>query len=169
MINWRYYPRNQRLPANFIPIINVFEENEAEISSENNKLSSNAVLKLLRPHFVEIGFIVEASKAKKDRIRVPVLFGERGNEDLAFEADGYWENEKMVLEIEAGRAVDNYQFLKDFFQACMMYNIEYLCIAVRNTYRTNNRDYQKVCKFFDAMYSSRRIQTELKGILIIGY
>ena len=71
-------------------------------------------------------------------------------------------------EVEAGRAVTNYQFLKDYFQACVMVDIEYLAIAVRQIYRTQN-DYETVCSFFDSLYASGRIKTELKGVLIIGY
>ena len=52
----------------------------------------------------------------------------------SFEADAWNIPEKMVLEVEAGRAVVNNQFLKDLFQACMMHDVDYLGIAVRNTY-----------------------------------
>jgi len=73
-----------------------------------------------------------------------------------------------VIEVEAGRAVTNYQFLKDFFEASMMYNVDYLCIAVRNIYR-KSKDFEQVVKFFDAMFSSKRIVVPLKGLLVIGY
>ena len=73
-----------------------------------------------------------------------------------------------VIEVEAGRAVSNYQFLKDFYEACMMNGVKYCCIAVRNIYRTSD-DFEKVKKFFDAMYSSNRISVPLEGLLIIGY
>ncbi|MDL2237969.1 hypothetical protein LJC56_09105 [Christensenellaceae bacterium OttesenSCG-928-K19] len=168
MIQWKYFPTNRMLPETFQSLLHVFQKNEASISSDSFEYSSDEVLRVLRNDLLAIGFDVEKSKAKADKIRVPVLFGEQGKEDLAFEADGYWAENEMVLEVEAGRAVVNYQFLKDFFQACMMYNVRYLCIAVRKTYR-NGKDYEKVCRFFDAMYSSNRIQTQLEGILIVGY
>ncbi|WP_336774145.1 hypothetical protein [Paenibacillus sp. MMO-58] len=41
----------------------------------------------------------------------------------AFEADAYNKEFETVLEIEAGRAATNYQFLKDLFQACMMNSV----------------------------------------------
>jgi hypothetical protein len=34
-----------------------------------------------------------------------------------------------VLEVEAGRAYRNNQFLKDIFQACMMPYVEYLMLV----------------------------------------
>ena len=70
--------------------------------------------------------------------------------------------------MEAGRAVVNNQVLKDYFEACMMQNVDYLCIAVRNHY-INSMDYEKVVTFFETLYLSDRIKTALKGLLIIGY
>ena len=61
-----------------------------------------------------------------------------------------------------------YQFLKDFFEACTMVGVEKLCIAVRNTYKASN-DFEKVCRFFEAMYASGRLGVPLSGLLIIGY
>ncbi len=73
-----------------------------------------------------------------------------------------------MLEVEAGRAVVNNQFLKDLFQACMMHGVNYLGIAVRNIYRNSN-DFDRVIRFIDTLYASSRIRLPLKGILIIGY
>ena len=74
----------------------------------------------------------------------------------------------MVLEVEAGRAVVNYQFLKDIFQACMMFEVEYLVIAVRNVYRGSD-DFSKIYAFLETLYISNRLRLPLKGILPIGY
>ena len=74
----------------------------------------------------------------------------------------------MVIEIEAGRAVANYQFLKDIFQACVMHDVEQLVIAVRNDYRGSD-DFDVVTNFMDTLYASNRLNLPLKGILIIGY
>jgi hypothetical protein len=99
---------------------------------------------------------------------VPVLFGLNGILEKSFEADAYHNENKTVLEIEAGRGVTNYQFLKDLFQACMMNNVEYLVIGVRRIYRTS-KDFEKVVTFFDTLYASDRLQLPLKGILVVGY
>lgn len=88
--------------------------------------------------------------------------------EKAFDADCYSEQFKTVIEIEAGRAVTNYQFLKDLFQACVMHDVEYLVIAVRNEYK-NSKDFQKVTAFFETIYASQRLQLPLKGIIIVGY
>ena len=111
---------------------------------------------------------MERGKKKNEKIHVPVLYGKNGTTEKAFEADAYHDAEKFVLEVEAGRAVTNYQFLKDLFQACMMQDVDYLAIAVRNKYRTS-KDFEKVFTFFDTLYKSGRLPLPLKGILIIGY
>ena len=67
----------------------------------------------------------------------------------------------------------------------MMQDVDYLVIALRNEYRINNirttksgdevvkvktnYDFEEVCKFFDALYSTERLKLPLKGILIIVY
>ena len=73
-----------------------------------------------------------------------------------------------MLEVEAGRAVVNYQFLKDIFQACMMHRVEYLVLAVRNDYRGHD-DFQVVRTFLETLYISNRLILPLQGIMLIGY
>jgi hypothetical protein len=75
---------------------------------------------------------------------------------------------KIVIEVEAGRATDNNQFLKDIFQACMMHEVEYLVIAVRQVYRSQN-DFEKIFTFLETLYISNRLRLPLRGILLIGY
>ena len=75
---------------------------------------------------------------------------------------------KVVLEVEAGRAVDNNQFLKDLFQACVMHEVKYLAVAVRKVYR-GAKNFETVCRFFDTLYASNRFALPLDGILVIGY
>lgn len=70
--------------------------------------------------------------------------------------------------MEAGRAVGNYQFLKDFFQCCVMVEVDFLAIAVQLRYR-DTKDYETVCTFMDTLFASDRFSLPLKGILIIGY
>jgi len=88
--------------------------------------------------------------------------------EKSFDADAINEEMKSVIEIEAGRGVANYQFLKDIFQAFVMNDVDYLTIAVRNLYRKSN-DFEKARRFIDTMYASGRFQVPLKGILIVGY
>jgi hypothetical protein len=75
---------------------------------------------------------------------------------------------KIVLEVEAGRGVTNYQFLKDLFQACVMQDVDYLAIAVRQDYR-GSKDYEKVVTFIETIFASDRLKLPLNAVLIIGY
>lgn len=167
-VSWHYFPESDPPPEHLVALVASFDNAQAVISSKDHQLSSNAVLALLRPGLLDLGFRVEASKAAADKIRVPVLFGRNGQIQKSFEADAYHEGTRTVLEIEAGRAVDNNQFLKDLFQACMMVNVDYLAVAVRTLYR-RNPDFERVVTFFDTLYSSRRLALPLAGVLVIGY
>ena len=156
-------------------IINCFNVVDAA-KAENAQLRSNDMLWLVRPHLEACGFKVESGKAKEEKIDVPVLFGENNSIDKSFFADALSADGRIVLEVEAGRAVLNNQFLKDIFQACMMFDVEYLAIAVLNEYHYNKsgktvvgHDYQEVKTFLETLYVSNRIRLPLKGILLIGY
>lgn len=129
---------------------------------------SDVVMAQLRPGLEALGFRVERGKSAEDKIVVPVLFGRMGKVLKCFNADAHAADKGWVVEIEAGRAVDNNQFLKDIFQACMMHDVLYLAIAVRNKYRGSD-DFSKIESFLETLYVSGRLQLPLKGILLIGY
>ncbi|MBO6208210.1 MAG: hypothetical protein J6O73_14890 [Lachnospiraceae bacterium] len=172
-MRWISFPKNIPPSENFRSIVKAFEDVENEIaSSPRKKMESNKVLEAVRPGLESLGYIVEKSKRADDKIHVPVLFGENGVEEKYFEADAFHADKRTVIEVEAGRAVTNFQFLKDFFEACMMQDVDYLCIAVRNEYMngaTLSKDFEKVVTYFETLYLSDRIKIALKGILVIGY
>jgi hypothetical protein len=149
-------------------IVQCFQRNFEKINSDNNNYSSNEVLETLRADLSETNFTVETGKKDENKIKVPVLFGLNNKIDKSFNADALSADGKIVIEVEAGRAVDNNQFLKDIFQASMMFGVEYLVIAVRNDYRGGD-DFQKIYAFLETMYISSRITLPLNGILLIGY
>jgi hypothetical protein len=97
-----------------------------------------------------------------------VLFGLNNTIDKFFDCDAISLDGKVVVEIEAGRALDNYQFLKDIFQASLMYGVDYLVVAVRNHYR-GTKTFERIAMFIETLYISNRIQLPLRGILLIGY
>lgn len=167
-IQYQYYPKSQLLPEVLRHVVDVFVAQEYLISSQTHHLHSNDVLHILSNSFTSLGFKVEVSKRSEDKIRIPVLFGRNGVMEKYFEADCYHPTQNVVIEIEAGRAVVNYQFLKDIFQACVMHDVEQLVIAVRNDYRGHD-DFETVNNFIDTLYASNRLNLPLKGILIIGY
>jgi hypothetical protein len=169
MINWTFFPLSQRPNRDLRDLVDVFSRHENEIDSGSHDVQvSDEVLAKLRVSLETLGFAVERSKKKADKIHIPVLFGRNGKVEKAFEADAWHAESRIVLEVEAGRAVTNFQFLKDLFQACMMQEVDYLAVAVRNRYRSS-QDYEKVFTFFDTLYKSNRMSLPLKGVLIIGY
>lgn len=149
-------------------IVNCFVNANDKITSDNNDLTSNEVLAVLRPYFESIGFTVESGKSKEDKIDVPVLFGVNNKVDKSFYADAISKDGKIVIEVEAGQATENHRFLKDIFEACMMFEVEYLVLAVRNKYRTHY-DFDRVYAFLETLYISNRLHLPLVGIMLIGY
>lgn len=168
MINWIYFPKSDAAPEIARQVVDVFRKVEKEIDSRQFELVSDQVLAKLVPDLVSFGFRAETGKKSHQKIRVPVLFGLNGSMEKAFEADAYNQEGRMVLEVEAGRAVVNNQFLKDLFQACMMHDVEYFGIAVRNFYK-KSRDFERVVTFFETLYASNRLKLPLKGVMVIGY
>lgn len=168
MINFQFYPKNKQITHDLRSVVDVFKANVTKFESSKFTLGSNDVLNHVANDLKKIGYCVEASKKSSDKILVPVLYGLNGQMEQRFDADAYNEEKGIVVEVEAGRAVTNYQFLKDLFEACVMSDVNYLVIAVRNEYR-KSRDFEKVITFFNTLYTSNRLQLPLKGILIIGY
>jgi hypothetical protein len=168
LINWIYYPKSRKAPNLALQVISAFETIADDIDSTNHDLKSNAVLNKVADHLALIGFKVEKGKQASDKIPVPVLFGMQGKLEKHFDADAYHEAEGFVIEVEAGRGVLNNQFLKDLFQACMMHDVKYLAIAVRNNYK-RSKDFVEVVRFFDTLYASNRLILPLEGVLLIGY
>lgn len=168
MIKYQFFPLSRGITDSIADVINCFYTVENQISSASFNLSSNQVLEILKPHLISVGYKVEEGKSVDKKISVPVLFGYNNAIDKCFNADAISLDGRIVIEIEAGRAVDNNQFLKDIFQACMMFEVEYLIIAVRNLYRKND-DFSKVYAFLETLYISNRLKLPLLGIVLIGY
>ena len=169
MINWVYFPKSSPPPEFGLLVVALFEEMADAIDSSTEVgQHSDTVMARLRPGLEGLGFRVEKGKSSQEKIIVPVLFGRKGKILKCFNADAHAPSKGWVLEVEAGRAVDNNQFLKDIFQACMMHDVLQLAIAVRNTYRSSD-DFAKVESFLETLYTSGRLQLPLKGILLIGY
>ena len=169
MIKWVYFPQSDKPTDMVIKVVDVFKKHANDINSDtHDKQESDEVLSKITNSLMKVGFRVETGKKSEQKIKVPVLFGQDGEIGKSFEADAFHVSERFVLEVEAGRGVTNYQFLKDLFQASMMQGISYLAIAVRNKYRRSN-DFVRVFTFFDTLYKSNRLSLPLKGVLIVGY
>ena len=168
-IHWQHFPKHSPCTDFLRDVVSCFEAVAPEIASlENVGQVSNEVLAKVRGGLEKLGFSVESSKTAEGKIRVPVLYGANGKIEKSFEADAYHPIQKTVVEVEAGRGVTNYQFLKDLFQACVMQDVDYAVIAIRQDYRGSD-DFSKVVTFIETIYASNRLILPLKGLLIIGY
>ena len=158
----------REIPIHLQKVIEAFKQNSILIDSEkdNVDLSSNEVLEIVRKDLEKISFIVESSFQHKDKIVFKIQT--KYHDELQFHADAYQEETKTIIEVEAGRAVVNYQFLKDFYQASVIKECDYLVIAVRNLYK-NTKDFEKVSKFIDGFFNDDNFKIPLKGVLVIGY
>lgn len=168
MLKYQLFPRSVSISDDIKNIIECFEKEYDKIDSSVCNLKSDEVLHKIAPHLEKLGFKVELGKSAEQKINVPVLFGLNNEIDKCFNADALRDDGKIVIEVEAGRATENNQFLKDLFQAYMMFNVEYLVLAVRNEYRSHN-DFEIIYTFLETLYISNRIHLPLKGILLIGY
>ncbi len=168
MIKYQFFPRSIGVNQEIERIIAAFVACNDLIESPKFTYSSNEVLEILKEHLLKIPMKVESGKNRGSKISIPVLFGLNNTIDKSFDADAVTVDGKIVLEVEAGRAVVNYQFLKDIFQACMMHGVDYLALAVRNDYRGHD-DFKKIHVFLETLYISSRLNLPLKGVILIGY
>ena len=172
MINWAFFPKSTAPHHLCASVVAVFEEHEKDITSDEHTLDSNSVLFKVASDLESLGFDVERGKKEHQKVSVPVLFGRNGRVEKSFDVDAWHKQERFVLEVEAGRATINHQFLKDLFEACLMHEVDYFCVAVRNIYMAaniKNPDFERVITFFETLYASRRLQLPLKGVMVLGY
>ena len=174
---WEYYPKPNMPTEMAAAVIGVFDDPEvyAKIKTHpdgRTQGNSDYVLRQAAPGLTSIGFEVERGKKKNELIAVPVLLGPKGETVKAFYVDARSRAKDFVVEVEAGQGYANKNFLKDFFEACVMERVDYLAIVVLKCYtsgRHKSKDFANITRFFDVLFASNRLRIPLKGILIIGY
>jgi hypothetical protein len=170
---WKFYPSRSPAPPWVPPVIAAFAGAAPHIDSRSNRgVTSNAALAAVRPELQALGFEVEASKSKADKIWRPVLFGEVGRPRVAYEVDGFHPEFGVVLEVEAGRGAANNADYRDLIRASLMVDARYLVLAMMLEYtagKTTVHSYDQTRDRLDAIYASDRLALPLEGILLIGY
>ena len=168
-MNHIYFPNQSKIPSTLKKLLKIFEKYKDLIDSSNDddetRRNSDAVLGILSDDLEKAGYLVERSKKREDKISFKFKVDEI---DLTFEADGFHASHKIAIEVEAGRAWDNKQFLKDIFEASLIDEIEYMVVAVRMKYRGRN-DFLKISNWLKAIYASNKIKMNFRGLLLIGY
>ncbi|HEX8480852.1 MAG TPA: hypothetical protein VF650_03000 [Allosphingosinicella sp.] len=176
-IRFTSFPRTQPPPAFTPAILQVFRVHEPLICTRTlaKGLTSDAVLTQLRDDLCTLGFSVEASKLRADKIERPVFFGENGVPELQYEIDAFHEDWKCGLEIEAGRGGMGNALYRDLIQALVMVELETLILAMANSYRFRtggrdviSRDYDKTVAVANALYGHSRITMPYR-LVVVGY
>lgn len=173
---WKYYPPRHRPPDWVESVTEAFEASRQEIDSSSNSITSDRALAVLRPALLALGFEVEAGKKKAQKIRRPVLFGERGHEELAYEVDAFHPDQGIALEVEAGRGARGNAVYRDLIQTSLLVDANFLVLAVQTSYRHKSsgkdivvQSYRDTMNLLDAIYASNRLHLPLDGILLVGY
>lgn len=164
MIEHKYYPKDEEMTVHLDSVIEVFRKTQF-----GAKDKSKEILKKVGKELEKLNYTVETSGSA---VKVPFSSEVSNSKGDFFKVDAYNAKMKTVIEIEAGRAVMNNQFLRVLMQATLMQDVDFLVIAVKRAYliaNRENKDFDSVCTFMDALYSSDRVVLPLKGILIIGY
>ena len=123
MVRFQFFPRSIGVVKPIEDVLNAFKNVESEIDSKTSNKKSDDVLAAVEPYLTKLKYNVEKDKSSKGKIDVPVLFGNNNTIDKSFYADAISCDGKIVIEVEAGRATENNQFLKDIFEASMMFEI----------------------------------------------
>jgi hypothetical protein len=173
-LRWQLFPRSLTPPSAVLALVAAFREASGSIETPAQQLDSNEVLDAVRPHLEAIGYQVEQPGPPRRRLERPVLFGEGGRPVKSFQVDAWHPDTGTVVEVEAGRAVVNHQFLKDLFEACAIQDAKWLAIAVANAYHPKSQtrpadDFTTVTTFIDTLYASGRLALPLEGVLVVGY
>lgn len=170
---WKYYPSRTAAPEWVGGVTSAFSRVEQSISSTSNRgVTSDGALAALRPALLELGFKVEASKSRADKLTRPVLFGEVGRTVVAYEVDGFHPEHGIVLEVEAGRGAANNADYRDLVRTSLMVDARYLILAMMLEYTGGGatvRSYEQTRDRLDAIYASERLKLPLTGVLLVGY
>jgi hypothetical protein len=176
-IRFSTFPRTQAPPSFVADLVAVFAKHENAIAtiSRAKGLKSDQVVATVSRDLAKLGFEVETGKRASEKIERPVYFGEGGRPIVRYEIDAYHPGWKLGLEVEAGRAWMGNAVYRDIVQALVMVDVEWLALAVPNTYRFKasgrdavSKDYERTLALVEALYGHSRMQLPY-GLVLIGY
>ena len=175
--DWFYYPAHEQPPSWVGTFVGIVASCRTEIESRSvSSLTSDQVLGILRPGLVGLGYEVEAGKHRIERIRRPVLFGDRGQERVAYEVDAVHDELGVVVEVEAGRGARGNAVYRDLVRASLIVGAQLLALGVMQEYRHQSggrpiavESYREAKDQLDAIYASGRLKLPFSGVLLFGY
>lgn len=176
-IRFSTFPKTSKPKGFALEVVDVFKSHLTEISTIDlvKGLDSDTVLSIIRADLVKIGFDVEKSKKREDKIFRPVFFGENAEPTVKYEIDGFNDQWKCGLEVEAGRAWMGNAVYRDLVQSLVMVELEHLILAVPQTYKYKSkgknlvsRDYENAKNLIDTIFSHTRFRLPY-DLTLIGY
>jgi hypothetical protein len=173
---WRYWPARDAPPPWVDEFMGVLAPLRSQLdTSSGNSTTSDAVLAAMAPGLIGLGYRVELSKAKADKIALPVLFGNEGAPRVQYEVDAFRVKDGIVVEIEAGRGAKSNAGYRDLIRAALLVNAEYFVLGMPLAYRSGKatveltRAYATTRDQLDAIYASERLKLPFRGVLLFGY
>lgn len=174
MVNFTYYDNGTVLEDDrkgldplSLSLVDMFDRHidiHSDSQIEGKSIKSNFVLKELQNDLISLGFDVEMGRNHF------LTIGDY------FHPDAISKDKRKIVEIEAARGYLGNQFLKDYFEACYVPGIDYLCIAVRKVYRYNYHgkqkesfDYSIIKDNYFKFLNNKQVTTNLRQLLLIGY
>jgi hypothetical protein len=175
--DWFYFPARERPPDWVSAFLGVVASAQMQIESMSvDGLTSDKVLGILYPGLIGLGYEVEAGKSAVQKIRRPVLFGDRGTERVAYEVDAVHDELGIVVEVEAGRGARGNAIYRDLIRTSLIVGARFLVLGVMQEYRHNQgakvvtvQSYREARDQLDAVYASGRLQLPFEGVLLFGY
>lgn len=175
--SWIYYPIRTQPPDWVHDLIGVVRTNRAHIdSSMVTGLTSDTVLSHIAPGLATLGYVVETGKKSGQKVRRPVLFGEQGRPRVTYEVDVVQDEERIVLEVEAGRGARGNAVYRDLVRTSLIVGVRYLALGVMTEYRHLSggrqmavRSYHDAREQLDAIYASGQLRLPFDGVLLFGY
>lgn len=133
---WIYFPTSAAPPDWVEPFVGVVATAQPTIDSAHVAgLTSDAVLAELHDGLTSLGYRVEKSKRRADKVRRPVLFGEEGVERVAYEVDAVHDELGVLVEVEAGRGAMGNAVYRDLVRTSLIVGARYLALGVMVEYR----------------------------------
>lgn len=173
-----HYPRNVGAPMWVEPLVNAFRSCRTQIDTIllPKGISSDDVLKALRPALTTLGYEVEAGKRADQKVRRPVLFGDEGVPRVMYEIDAFHDELGIAVEVEAGRGAANNADYRDIVRTSLILDSRYLVLAMPIAYKFTSSGKQTSISAYansrdqlDAIYASQRLRLPFEGILLVGY
>ncbi len=174
---WMFYPAWEPPAQWALDFVRVVAAARNSIDTEEHAgVTSDKALLALEQGLRNLGYEVESSKSRADRIRRPVLFGENGTEALTWEVDAVHDGLGVVVEVEAGRGARSNAVYRDLIRSSLIVNARFLALGVQTAYRHESdgrtvtvRSFMETKTLLDAIYASGRLKLPFEGVLLFGY